>query len=109
MTLFEVIVALALLVSLGAASVALLASATRAGAALRQHDADTLAADQFLRSISLWSGEDLDARLGRRENGLWVVDIERSTRALYRVRVTLRGNPFCTLETVLYRPTQHEG
>lgn len=62
-------------------------------------------ADRLMTAISLLTREDLDRRLGRREVGPWLVEVQRPRLTLYRVEIGDGGTP--DLTTLLYRPEPH--
>jgi type II secretory pathway pseudopilin PulG len=102
-TLLEVVVALVILATAGTAALTMATQAMRAVASGRAAEAEVRAASAFLTAVALWTREDLDRRLGEREQGPWRLRIDRSTPALYTVvlRDSL-GREF--LRTSLHRP-----
>lgn len=60
-------------------------------------------ADQLLSAISLWSRHDLDLRLGVREQGPFVVRIQRVDNELYHVSIATGRSHAPLLSTKLLR------
>lgn len=65
-------------------------------------------ADRFLEYVSLWSREDLELRMGQREQGAFVLEIARVTPVLFAVRLK-SANQKELFRTVLYRPAAQIG
>lgn len=102
MALLEVIVALTIfsVAALGAVEqLAQLAEAQRQSALREERLTD---ADRLLTAVSLLTRRDLDLRLGRREVGPWIVEVQRPRPDLYRIEVGSGAQP--DLTTLLYRP-----
>ena len=103
--MLEVLIALAILSTAGTAMVELVGAGVRS-----EHDArlseQTLAAEErVIAAMTLLKREDFDRRLGRREVGELVVDVERPERTLYRIAIARTGSPQVEdLVTVVYRP-----
>lgn len=104
-TLLEALIAL-VLVATGAAAVAALASDT-AQAVQRAHVADIEArrASAFLEFVALWTREELDRRLGDRQQGDWRLRIGRPHETLYVVTLLDSTGARVLLRTALHRPS----
>lgn len=106
--LFEVLVALMILTTAGSAIVGLLGGTLAGERGLRERERALAAADRVLVAMTLLTREDLDRRVGRREVGEFVVDVERPEPTLYRVAIADAQAPEVeALVTVLYRPGPH--
>jgi hypothetical protein len=106
--LLEAVVALAIL---GGAVVTLTSLGTASAVALRRaamSAEDARRASAFLDAVSLWSVDDLDRRLGNREQGEWRLHITREYPSLYAVELTDASGGQVLLRTVLYRPPPAE-
>lgn len=101
--LLEVVVALTILASGGAAMIALssqsIDSLRRARAAEQQIER----ASAFLDAVALWPRSDLDRHLGDRPQGSWRLIIERPIPTLYTVALTDSTGGRTLLTTALYR------
>jgi hypothetical protein len=83
---------------------------------VRAHDADVEVrrASAFMHAISLWSREDLDRHLGARDEGAWVLRVQRDAPGIYDITIAERTEPTdrdsanpsgrALLATSLYRP-----
>ena len=102
--LLEAIVALAIFASVGIAALTMAAGAARAVTSAREADHELREASRFLEAVALWTGNDLDQRLGDRRQGPWMLSVDRPVAELYVVtlRDTVRNAPL--LETSLFRP-----
>lgn len=106
--LLEVLVALVLL---GAAAASLTALALESGRATERAwraDRETRAASAFMDVVALWPREDLERRLGSRHQGAWMLEVSRTTTALYHVSMRDSTGNRELLRTVLYRPDTTE-
>jgi type II secretory pathway pseudopilin PulG len=101
--LLEVIVAMTILATAGTAALATANQVAHTIELARAAEAEMRAASAFLEAVSLWTREDLDRRLGEREQGRWRLRIDRPVPVLYVVvlRDTL-GHEL--LRTALHRP-----
>jgi hypothetical protein len=101
--LLEVVVALTILATGGAAMIALssqsIDSLRRATAAERE----TERASAFFDAVALWPREDLDRHLGDRPQGPWRLIIERPLPTLYTVTLSDSTGGRTLLTTALYR------
>lgn len=103
--LLEALVAAAVFAGAGVGVIALFAAdadATRRAAAA---EGETVAADRVLAAITLLTSSELDARLGTRRAGEFVVKIQRRDVALFHVAIaTADSVQLLLLETLVYRP-----
>ena len=65
-------------------------------------------ASNFLNSVSLWSREELDQRLGEREQGNWRLEITRSTPELYVVTLRDSLGASTVIRTALFRAARND-
>lgn len=105
--LLEVIVALTILATGGAAMIALssqsIDSLRRARAAEREMER----ASEFLDAVALWPRQDLDRHLGDRAQGSWRLIVERPLATLYTVALTDSTGARVLLATALYRAEEN--
>jgi len=101
--LLEVIIALAILATAAASMLAVATQAARAVERVRAAEAEIRAANAFLTAVSLWTREDLDRRLGDREQGAWRLRVDRPAETLYVV-ILSDSLERELLRTSLYRP-----
>ncbi|HET7463773.1 MAG TPA: hypothetical protein VFJ82_21135 [Longimicrobium sp.] len=86
--LLEAVVALLILGTACVSATAMAATFSRTVAKARELDASVRKASALLDAASLWTRDDLDRRLGQREQGPWRMRIDRPTRTLYTVVLT---------------------
>jgi hypothetical protein len=102
--LLEVLAAVAILGVAGLALVELVAGGTRAVGTTRGRELELADEDRLLAAYTLLRSEDLDRRLGDREVGPYVVNLQRPERALYRIGIRRKEAPQVDeLVTVVYR------
>lgn len=106
--LLEAIVALVILSAAGTAAVTLVSQSAGAVRRARIADAEMREASAFLHAVALWPREDLDRRLGEREQGRWKLIIQRPTPTLYEVVLTDSAVAHEILRTTLFRPEPPE-
>lgn len=107
--LIEVLVAVAILGFAGLALVELVSAGTRATTAARVRERELADEERLLAAWSLLSRRDLDQRLGRREVGPYVVEVQRPERALYRIALgRIEAPEMEDLVTVVWRPERPE-
>ncbi|MCC6317236.1 MAG: hypothetical protein IT361_06035 [Gemmatimonadaceae bacterium] len=99
--LLDALLALVLVavVSLGAFD--LLRQSMRAREATSDHARRLREVDRLLSSVAMWPRGELDLHLGRRRQGTWWLDIQRSERGLYRVSIVDGRSGRAWLSTVL--------
>ena len=103
--LLEVMVALAILASSGAALIALLGQALRDELGLRERERSLRVAERVLTAAVLLTRIDLDRRIGRHQVGEIILEVQRPQSTLYRIAVSeTRAPEIETLVTVVYRP-----
>jgi type II secretory pathway pseudopilin PulG len=102
--LLEAIVAIVILSVAGTAAVAMVGQAAdgvrRAGAA----DVEAREASALMHAVALWTREDLDLRLGSRQQGPWRLSVQRPDPELYDVALTDSAGASVILRTSLFRP-----
>lgn len=104
MALLEVLIALLILSTAGTAMVELVGAGLRSERDARIREQTLAAEERVMAAMTLLKREDFDRRLGRREVGEFVVDVERPERTLYRVAIAQSGSPQVEeLVTVVYR------
>jgi type II secretory pathway component PulJ len=102
--LLEAMVALAILAGAGASAVSLVSASLRAEREMADRERTLLAADRLLAAATLLTRTDLDRRLGRRDAGEFVVEVQRPRPSLYRIAVSeSRAPEFELLVTVVFR------
>lgn len=102
-TLLEAIVALTLLAMTGLSGLALVRSAVSLTGEAERSESVVADASNFLNSVSLWTREELDQRLGEREQGIWRLEIDRTTPELYIVILRDSLGARTVLRTALFR------
>ena len=102
--LLEVIVAVAILSTAGAAAVAMTSESARAVASARDADLRVREASAFLDAAALWPRADLDQRLGERPQGPWLLRIDRPDPELYTLALVDSASGEELLRTALFRP-----
>ena len=102
--LLEVIIALAILVTVGAAITVLASESAHAVRLARDADAESARASAFLDAVALWPRADLDRHLGVRTEGRWRLRVDRPAPALYVVTLTDTTSKVELLRTALFRP-----
>jgi hypothetical protein len=105
--LFEVLVAITLLLLAGVSVVMLVSDALRSEGVLRDREREVQELDRVMTAMTLLDRVDLDRRLGRHPIGPFVADVQRPEQSLYRIAVTSAPNGAArTLVTVVYRPDE---
>ncbi len=102
--LLEVLAAVLILGIAGLALVELVAGGARAAAAARLRETELADQERLLTAYTLLTRTDLDQRLGRREVGPYVVEVQRPERTLYRIGIARATAPEVEdLVTVVHR------
>ena len=102
--LLEVLAAVVILGVAGLALVELVASGTRAVTEARRRERELADEERLLAAYTLLARGDLDVRLGRREAGPYVVEVQRPERTLYRISLGRLSAPDVEdLVTVVHR------
>jgi type II secretory pathway pseudopilin PulG len=112
--LLEALVALVILATAAVSAARLVTEAGQTVSRAREAEGDVRRASAFMHAVALWSREDLDRHLGERDEGPWVLHVERMTPRVYDVTIAQRSIPtdFASsrpsgrvlLATSLYRP-----
>lgn len=103
--LFEVMVALVILIASGTAAMGAAQAALDAERRAAEREAELLAADRLLAALSLLNRSDLDRRLGVRVVGPWQVRILRPEPTVYRISLAPESRPArAALVTLVHRP-----
>jgi hypothetical protein len=102
--LLEVLVAILILTVSGLSFVDLVGAGTRAVATARARERELADEERLLAAYTLLTRGDLDRRIGRREVGPYLADVQRPERTLYRIALLRRTTPEVEdLVTVVYR------
>lgn len=104
MMLVEVMAAMAILAVVGGSYLVLTSATLRSVALAAAREREYAAADAFLSAASLWTREDLDRRLGEREQGPWRLEIRRESSSVYALALRDTATNAIVLETAVYRP-----
>jgi type II secretory pathway pseudopilin PulG len=104
MVLLEVLVALAILGIMGGAVAALAVGAGDSVRRAQRADAEARSASRFFDAVALWPREDLDRRLGSHPQGIWRVEVQRPSGALYTIALLDSSGTRMLLHSALYRP-----
>lgn len=103
--LLEVLAATAILAFAGLTAVELVIAETRSLAVARARETELMDEDRLLGAYTLLDRADLERRLGTSAVGPYLVEVQRSTRALFRIALRRSANPRTEdLVTVVYRP-----
>jgi type II secretory pathway pseudopilin PulG len=106
--LLEVVIAMVVLAVAGTSAVVMVAQSADAVRRARAADVQVREASAFLHAVALWPREDLDRRLGDREQGDWRLRILRPAPTLYEVTLTDGTGGRVILRTALHRPAAPE-
>ncbi len=102
--LLEVLVAVVVLATAGIGLVELVGSGLRAERDARLRESTLATEERLLAALTLLNRKELDQRIGRREIGEFIVDVQRPERTLYRVALLQAQSPQVEdLVTVVYR------
>jgi hypothetical protein len=102
--LLEVLVAILILTVAGLSLVELVSAGTRAMATARTRERELADEERLLAAYTLLTRSDLDRRIGRREVGPYLADVQRPEQTLYRLALLRRAAPEVEdLVTVVYR------
>ena len=108
MTLLETLIALVILCVAGLAMLTLARETSRTLVRALADDAEMRRASALLDAVTLWSREDLDRHLGTRQQGSWLMHVDRDEESLYYISLRDSTDRHELLQTTLYRP-QHSG
>jgi type II secretory pathway component PulJ len=103
--LLEVLAAILILAAAGLGLVALVSAGTRAVTTARARERELADEERLLAAYTLLTRSDLDRRIGRREVGPYLADVQRPEQTLYRIALLRHEAPEVEdLVTVVYRP-----
>ncbi len=103
--LLEVLAAVAILAAAGLAITALAAEGARVATRAAERERELADQERLLAAHTLLAGRDLDLRLGARDVGRYVVEIQRPEASLYRISLRRAAQPEVEdLVTVVHRP-----
>ena len=103
--LLEVLVAVVILTTAGIGLIELVGSGLGAERAARQREGTLAKEERLLSALTLLNRNELDQRIGRRQIGEFIVDVQRPERTLYRIALLQDDSPQVEdLVTVVYRP-----
>ncbi|HEY2025517.1 MAG TPA: hypothetical protein VGG78_00825 [Gemmatimonadaceae bacterium] len=91
--LLEALVALTILAWVALAAAHLVADAGHAAFRTRTTARELARANAFMNAVALWPRDDLDRHLGSRDEGSWMLQIDRVTPDLYDVTLVERFEP----------------
>jgi hypothetical protein len=92
----------------GTSAVTLVSQSADSVRRARVADAEMREANAFFHAVALWTRDDLDRRLGEREQGRWKLIVQRPTPTLYEVVLTDSAVTHEILRTTLFRPEPPE-
>ena len=102
--LLEVLVAVVVLATAGIGLTELVGSGLRAEREARLRENTLATEERLLAALTLLNHNELDQRIGRRQIGEFIVDIQRPERTLYRIALLQEQSPQVEdLVTVVYR------
>jgi hypothetical protein len=102
--LLEVLVALVVLATAGIALVELVSAGLRGEREARERERTLAAKERVLAALTLLNRNELDQRIGRRQIGEFIADVQRPERTLYRIALLQQQSPHMEdLVTVVYR------
>ncbi len=102
--LLEVLVALVVLTIAGMALMENVGAGLRAERDARERESRLATEERLLAALTLLRRTDLDQRIGRRQIGEFVVDVQRPERTLYRIAILQQQSlQVEDLVTVVYR------
>jgi len=102
--LLEVLVAVVVLATAGIGLVELVGTGLRAERDARLRESRLATEERVLSAMTLLNRKELDQRIGRREIGEFIVDVQRPERTLYRIALLQeQSQQVEDLVTVVYR------
>jgi type II secretory pathway pseudopilin PulG len=102
--LLEVLVAVVILATAGIALVETVGASLRAEHDARRREVVLATEERLLAALALLNRRELDQRIGRRQIGEFVVDVQRPEPTLYRIAILRQESPHVEdLVTVVYR------
>jgi len=103
--LLEALVALLILATAGIALTETVTGGLRAEREARVRENTIATEERLLAALTLLTRGELDQRIGRREVGEFLVDVQRPEKTLYRIALLQRQSAQVEdLVTVVYRP-----
>lgn len=104
LTLIEALIALTILSVAGIAMLSLARATSNSVLRALSAEAEINQASALLDAVTLWSREDLDRHLGTRQQGPWLMHVDRDDRFIYEVSLRDSTDHHELLRTMLYRP-----
>jgi type II secretory pathway component PulJ len=102
--LLEVLVAVVILATAGIGLVELVGSGLRAEHDARRRETTLATEERLLSALTLLNRTELGQRIGRRQIGEFIVDVQRPEQTLYRIALLQEQSPQMEdLVTVVYR------
>ena len=102
--LLEVLVALVVLAIAGVALMENVGAGLRAERDARDRESTLATEERLLAALTLLNRGELDQRIGRRQVGEFLVDVQRPEKTLYRIAIVQMQSPQVEdLVTVVYR------
>ena len=102
--LLEVLVAVVVLVTAGVGLIELVGSGLRAEREARLRETTLATEERLLAALTLLNRKELDQRIGRRQIGEFIVDVQRPEPTLYRIALLQQQSAQVEdLVTVVYR------
>lgn len=103
--LLEALISLAILSVAAAGALGAVAESLRSERGMVERERSMEQAHRVMKALSLLDRDDLDLRLGQRESGEFLVDVQRPRQTLYRIALGNTEAPEVELlVTVVYRP-----
>ena len=102
--LLEVLVAVVILATTGIGLVEVVGAGLGAERDARLRERTLATEERLLSALTLLNRKELDQRIGRRQIGEFIVDVQRPERMLYRIALLQQESPQVEdLVTVVYR------
>lgn len=101
--LLEIMIALAVLATVGGTSAWMCSEAIRAVSRAHAAEVEIRGANRLLIAVSLWPREDLDRHLGDTPQGPWRLRVDRVQPDLYEVTLADTATGRVLLGTALFR------
>lgn len=102
--LLEVLVAVVVFATAGIGLIELVGSGLRAEREARLRESTLATEERLLSALTLLNRRELDQRIGRRQIGEFIVDVQRPEPTLYRIVLLQEQSPQVEdLVTVVYR------
>jgi type II secretory pathway pseudopilin PulG len=102
--LLEVLVAVVVLATAGVALVELVGAGLRGEGEAREREQTLVTEERVLVAMTLLNRDELDQRIGRRQIGEFIVDVQRPEPTLYRIALLQQQSAHVEdLVTVVYR------